>query len=132
MKRAALVGLALIALHAAAQEYPSKPVRLVNPFTPGGPLDLMGRLLSERLSVALGKPVLVMREKTERPEAVEAGTARLVGTNPNLIVEECSIMLDNLSEYSRRSRIHNPYGDGSAAVRIRSLLQTSIPAHSAR
>jgi UDP-N-acetylglucosamine 2-epimerase (non-hydrolysing) len=67
---------------------------------------------------SLGKPVLVMREKTERPEAVEAGTSRLVGTNVEKIVNECTLLLDNAAEYSRRASIHNPYGDGMASGRI--------------
>jgi UDP-N-acetylglucosamine 2-epimerase (non-hydrolysing) len=67
---------------------------------------------------SLGKPVLVLREKTERPEAVEAGTVKLVGTDPDLIVTEASLLLDDGLEYDRRSRVHNPYGDGHASGRI--------------
>jgi UDP-N-acetylglucosamine 2-epimerase (non-hydrolysing) len=67
---------------------------------------------------SLGKPVLVMREKTERPEAVEAGTVKLVGTDPDAIVRETAILLENAEEYHRRSRVHNPYGDGHASERI--------------
>jgi len=67
---------------------------------------------------SLGKPVLVMREKTERPEAVIAGTARLVGTEIDRIVAESNVLLDDDAEYLRRSRIHNPYGDGNASRRI--------------
>jgi UDP-N-acetylglucosamine 2-epimerase (non-hydrolysing) len=67
---------------------------------------------------SLGKPVLVLREKTERPEAVEAGTARLVGTQARRIVEETSRLLDEPAEYQRMSRVHNPYGDGRASGRI--------------
>ena len=67
---------------------------------------------------SLGKPVLVMREKTERPEAVYAGTARLVGTDPDRIVAESNLLLDDAAEYDRRSRAHNPYGDGRASERI--------------
>jgi UDP-N-acetylglucosamine 2-epimerase (non-hydrolysing) len=67
---------------------------------------------------SLGKPVLVMREKTERPEAVEAGTVKLVGTDPALIVREASLLLDDTAEYRRRSLVHNPYGDGHASGRI--------------
>jgi UDP-N-acetylglucosamine 2-epimerase (non-hydrolysing) len=67
---------------------------------------------------SLGKPVLVMREKTERPEAVEAGTVRLVGTNPDLIESEAARLLDDEVERQRMSRIHNPYGDGQASRRI--------------
>jgi UDP-N-acetylglucosamine 2-epimerase (non-hydrolysing) len=71
---------------------------------------------------SLGKPVLVMRDKTERPEAITAGTARLVGTNPDRIYAECARLLDNAAEYTRVSHLHNPYGDGHAAERIRDLL----------
>ncbi|MFH1279709.1 MAG: UDP-N-acetylglucosamine 2-epimerase (non-hydrolyzing) [Candidatus Eisenbacteria bacterium] len=67
---------------------------------------------------SLGKPVLVIREKTERPEAVEAGTVRLVGTSRERIVEEASRLLDSDEEYAAMSRRHNPYGDGKACGRI--------------
>ncbi len=71
---------------------------------------------------SLGKPVLVMRDFTERPEAVEAGTAKLVGTNPEIIISETVRLLDDPAEYQRRSRIHNPYGDGKASARIARIL----------
>ena len=80
---------------------------------------------------SLGKPVLVMREKTERPEAVEAGTAELVGTDVRKIVEAAVRLLDNAGEYERRRRIHNPYGDGHASERIATFL-TSYFADSPR
>ena len=67
---------------------------------------------------SLGKPVLVMREKTERPEAVEAGTVRLVGTDGDLIVREATRLLDCPEEYAQATRVHNPYGDGHACERI--------------
>jgi UDP-N-acetylglucosamine 2-epimerase (non-hydrolysing) len=79
---------------------------------------------------SLGKPVLVMREKTERPEAVDAGTARLVGTDVDRIVSECSLLLEDDAEYQRRSHIHNPYGDGRAAFRIRDILTETSRADS--
>lgn len=66
----------------------------------------------------LGKPVLVMRDTTERPETLESGTVRLVGTNHDLIVEEVSTLLDNQSVYDKMSRAVNPYGDGKACDRI--------------
>jgi UDP-N-acetylglucosamine 2-epimerase (non-hydrolysing) len=59
-----------------------------------------------------------MREKTERPEAVDAGTVRLVGTDEERIITEADILLDDDTEYQRRSRVHNPYGDGHASERI--------------
>ena len=71
---------------------------------------------------SLGKPVLVLREKTERPEAVEAGTARLVGRSVERIVAEASRLLDDPEEYARRSRIHNPYGDGRASEQIATAI----------
>jgi UDP-N-acetylglucosamine 2-epimerase (non-hydrolysing) len=71
---------------------------------------------------SLGKPVLVMREKTERPEAVEAGTVKLVGTDEERIVSEAMRLLDDAAEYSRMTRVHNPYGDGQASLRIGEIL----------
>ncbi|MFN3326552.1 MAG: non-hydrolyzing UDP-N-acetylglucosamine 2-epimerase [Bryobacteraceae bacterium] len=67
---------------------------------------------------SLGKPILVLREKTERPEAVEAGTVRLVGTDRRRIIEEARRLLDRPEEYERMARVHNPYGDGKASGRI--------------
>lgn len=66
----------------------------------------------------LGKPVLVMRDTTERPEAVEAGTVKLVGTNYDLIVSETSRLLDDQEYYNSMSQANNPYGDGQACERI--------------
>jgi UDP-N-acetylglucosamine 2-epimerase (non-hydrolysing) len=66
----------------------------------------------------LGKPVLVLREVTERPEAVEAGTVRLVGTDPCLITTSVKQLLDDRHEYARMAHATNPYGDGQAASRI--------------
>lgn len=75
---------------------------------------------------SLGKPVLVMRDTTERPEAVEAGTVRLVGTCAQSIVEGVSLLLDDRNEYERMSFAHNPYGDGHACDRIAEVL-ASLP-----
>jgi len=72
---------------------------------------------------SLGKPVLVLREKTERPEAVEAGTVKLVGTDTGRIVRETVTLLDCPDEYERMSRILNPYGDGHASERIEAALR---------
>lgn len=66
----------------------------------------------------LGKPVLVMRDTTERPEAVEAGTVKLVGTDAALIVAEVQRLLDDAELYRQMSQAHNPYGDGKASARI--------------
>jgi UDP-N-acetylglucosamine 2-epimerase (non-hydrolysing) len=71
---------------------------------------------------SLGKPVLVMRETTERPEAVSAGTVRLVGTDRERIVSETARLLTDDAEYRRMSQAHNPYGDGHAAERIVEIL----------
>lgn len=67
---------------------------------------------------SLGKPVLVMRDTTERPEAVEAGTVRLVGTDVDAILSQANLLLDDADAYAAMSRAHNPYGDGRAAARI--------------
>ena len=72
---------------------------------------------------SLGKPVLVMRTTTERPEGVEAGTCRLVGTDPAAILREASLLLNDRNEYQHRSALKNPYGDGQTAVRIREILE---------
>lgn len=72
---------------------------------------------------SLGKPVLVMRDTTERPEAVEAGTVKLVGTDEDRIIEVASLLLDDKAEYEKMSRSHNPYGDGKAATRIVSIIE---------
>ncbi len=71
---------------------------------------------------SLGKPVLVMRETTERPEAVTAGTVRLVGTNKESIIAETFNLLRNQDDYRRMSQAHNPYGDGRAVERIVSII----------
>jgi len=66
----------------------------------------------------LGKPVLVMRDTTERPEALKSGTVHLVGTNHDLIVNEVSTLLDDTVAYEKMSKAVNPYGDGKACSRI--------------
>jgi UDP-N-acetylglucosamine 2-epimerase (non-hydrolysing) len=71
---------------------------------------------------SLGKPVLVMRETTERPEAVDAGTVKLVGTDVELIVSQVDLLLTNSDEYQKMSKAHNPYGDGLACGRILEFL----------
>ncbi|HYS43917.1 MAG TPA: UDP-N-acetylglucosamine 2-epimerase (non-hydrolyzing) [Geobacteraceae bacterium] len=75
---------------------------------------------------SLGKPVLVMRETTERPEAVEAGTVKLVGTDRERIVSEALQLLDDTEAYRAMSLAHNPYGDGKAAERIVAALKGCI------
>ncbi len=75
---------------------------------------------------SFGKPVLVMRRTTERPEAVEAGTVRLVGTDKTKIFDEVSRLLNDAAAYKDMSRAHNPYGDGKAAQRIREFLEKTL------
>lgn len=77
---------------------------------------------------SLGKPVLVMRDTTERPEAVDAGTVKLVGTDPDTIVREANRLLDDAAAYESMSRAHNPYGDGKAALRISERVQALLSA----
>ncbi len=67
---------------------------------------------------SLGKPVLVMRDTTERPEAVDAGTVKIVGTNPENICKQVNLLLDDEKKYSLMSQAHNPYGDGDASGKI--------------
>lgn len=101
-------------------------IQLVEPLDYVSFVDLMGRaylILTDSGGVqeeapSLGKPVLVLREKTERPEAVCAGTATLVGTDTKKIVSTTEWLCSDDVEYQRRCRIHNPYGDGRASGRI--------------
>ncbi|WP_255434090.1 non-hydrolyzing UDP-N-acetylglucosamine 2-epimerase [Carboxylicivirga sp. M1479] len=74
----------------------------------------------------LGKPVLVMRDTTERPEAVEAGTVKLVGTNKDLIIKESLALLNKQEVYNQMSKAHNPYGDGEACERIIKFLKERL------
>lgn len=73
---------------------------------------------------SLGKPILVMREKTERPEAVAAGTVKLVGTDEERIVAEAAGLLEDAQKYRAMARIHNPYGDGQASSRITEIIRS--------
>ena len=101
-------------------------VRLIDPLDYVPFVDLMSRayiLLTDSGGIqeegpSLGKPVVVMRDKTERPEAVEAGTVRLAGTDAGRIVDEVTRLLDDKRAYEQMSRVHNPYGDGHASERI--------------
>ncbi|MFV0157759.1 UDP-N-acetylglucosamine 2-epimerase (non-hydrolyzing) [Empedobacter falsenii] len=72
---------------------------------------------------SLGKPVLVMRDTTERPEAVDAGTVILVGTDKNKIISEANLLLNNHEKYNSMSELHNPYGDGKACERIAEFIK---------
>ena len=101
-------------------------IRLIPPLSYEAFVWLMSRayfILSDSGGVqeeapSLGKPVLVMRETTERPEGVTAGTCRLVGTDQERILVEAGRLLQDRQEYTRRSHLKNPYGDGHAAPRI--------------
>lgn len=75
---------------------------------------------------SLGKPVLVMRDTTERPEGLDAGTLKLVGTDENNIYNYCKLLLDNSNEYDKMSKACNPYGDGFACKRIADILENNI------
>lgn len=75
---------------------------------------------------SLGKPVLVMRDTTERPEAIAAGTVKLVGTNKEGIIKEIQMLLDNKEEYLKMSKAHNPYGDGKACEGIIAFLEKTL------
>lgn len=109
-------------------------IHLINPLDYVPFVDLMRRatiLLTDSGGIqeegpSLGKPVLVMREKTERPEAVEAGTVRLVGTDETRIVSEVTRLLENSRLREEMSRIHNPYGDGQASRRIAQTVLDTI------
>lgn len=74
---------------------------------------------------SLGKPVLVMRNTTERPEAIEAGTVKLVGTSVELIVNSVNMLLEDRKEYEKMACSHNPYGDGHASESIRDILRST-------
>lgn len=75
---------------------------------------------------ALGKPVLVMRDTTERPEGVEAGTAKLVGTDKDVIISEANALLDNSDHYESMAKAHNPFGDGSSRIKIANIVSSSL------
>ncbi len=75
---------------------------------------------------SLGKPVLVLRETTERPEGVDAGNAKLVGTDPETIISEASKLLDDTREYMKMAQVANPYGDGHAAERIAGIIRDNF------
>jgi UDP-N-acetylglucosamine 2-epimerase (non-hydrolysing) len=108
----------------------ARNVALLDPLPYAAFVDLMRRcrlIITDSGGIqeeapSLGKPVLVLRDKTERPEAVEAGTVKLVGTAEDRIVEEAARLLDDGAEYARMTRVHNPYGDGRACERIAEIL----------
>ncbi|MBC7240161.1 MAG: UDP-N-acetylglucosamine 2-epimerase, partial [Chloroflexi bacterium] len=75
---------------------------------------------------SLGVPVLVIREKTERPEAVEAGVVKLIGREKERIVSEVSLLLENEEAYDKMKKVVNPYGDGKASERIATILEAYL------
>lgn len=75
---------------------------------------------------SLGKPVLVMRDTTERPEGIKAGTLKLVGTNEDTIYDNFKLLLENENEYAVMSKSSNPYGDGNACVKIANILEQTL------
>lgn len=109
-------------------------VRLIEPQSYVPFVDLMRRaylLITDSGGVqeegpSLGKPILVLREKTERPEAVAAGTVKLVGTSEDRIVAEATALLDDRQAYDRMARTHNPYGDGKASGRIAEIVHAFL------
>ena len=111
-------------------------VRLLEPLSYVPFVDLMRRaylLITDSGGIqeegpSLGKPILVMREKTERPEAVIAGTVKLVGTDQRRIVSEAISLLDDRRAYEAMARVHNPYGDGQASARIAGLIHSFLTA----
>ena len=122
----------------------TEAIRLIEPLSYVPFVDVMRRacvLLTDSGGIqeegpSLGKPVLVLREKTERPEAIAAGAARLTGTDPARIVAETSLLLDDIAEYARRARVRHIYGDGRAATLIRDAIRAYVaiayPSESAR
>jgi UDP-N-acetylglucosamine 2-epimerase (non-hydrolysing) len=111
-------------------------IRLIEPQSYVPFVDLMRRaylLITDSGGIqeegpSLGKPILVLREKTERPEAVTAGTVKLVGTDEDRIVGEAMVLLGDSGAYHQMSRVHNPYGDGAASARISALIHSFLTA----
>ncbi len=109
-------------------------VRLIEPQSYVPFVDLMRRayiLITDSGGIqeegpSLGKPILVLREKTERPEAVTAGTVKLVGTDEDRIVSEAAHLIEDRGAYDQMSRVHNPYGDGRASERISALIHSFL------
>ena len=109
-------------------------IRLIEPLSYVPFVDLMRRaylLITDSGGIqeegpSLGKPILVLREKTERPEAVIAGTVKLVGTDEECIVREAAFLLDHRKAYEAMAHVHNPYGDGLASGRISQLIHSFL------
>jgi UDP-N-acetylglucosamine 2-epimerase (non-hydrolysing) len=109
-------------------------IRLIPPLSYVPFVDLMRRaylLITDSGGIqeegpSLGKPILVLREKTERPEAVTAGTVKLVGADDHRLLSEANLLLDNPEMYEGMARVHNPYGDGRASARISDLIHSFL------
>jgi UDP-N-acetylglucosamine 2-epimerase (non-hydrolysing) len=109
-------------------------IRLIEPLSYVPFVDLMRRayiLVTDSGGVqeegpSLGKPILVLREKTERPEAVLAGTVKLVGTDEAKILNEATRLLEDREVYNAMARVHNPYGDGQASPRIARVIHSFL------
>jgi UDP-N-acetylglucosamine 2-epimerase (non-hydrolysing) len=109
-------------------------IRLIEPLSYVPFVDLMRRayiLITDSGGIqeegpSLGKPILVLREKTERPEAVEAGTVKLVGTDETRILQEATRLMEDPEIYQAMARVHNPYGDGKACPRISGAIHSFL------
>ena len=110
------------------------PIYLIAPLDYVPFVDLMRRaylLITDSGGIqeeapSLGKPVLVLREKTERPEAVDLGTVKLVGTDENIIVNEAENLINNADLHAFMERVHNPYGDGHASGHISTAIRSFL------
>ena len=135
MKRIVVLCLALAAFHAAAQDYPSKTVRLVNPFPPGGPLDVLGRLLSERLGTSLGKPVIVENKPGAAGNIGAAEVAKAPADGHTLLLTLFSIITSNPHLYDRLP--FDPLKDFAPITALATsdsalIVHPSVPASSLR
>ena len=133
MRRLAALVLALAAFGAAAQTYPSRPVRLVNPFPPGGPLDLLGRILSERLSSALGKPVIVENKPGAAGNIGAAEAARATPDGHTVLLTLFSIVTSNPHLYANMP--FDPFKDFAPITALAAydgvvIAHPSVPANS--
>jgi tripartite-type tricarboxylate transporter receptor subunit TctC len=133
VRRSLLLALAFFALQAGAQTYPSKPVRLVNPFPPGGPLDVLGRLLSERLGAALGRPVLVENKPGAAGNVGAAEVAKAAPDGHTVLLTLFSIVTSNPHLYDRLP--FDPLEDFAPVTALASsdsvlIVHPSVPAGS--
>ena len=135
MKRLAVLLLSLAAFHTGAQTYPSRPVRLVNPFPPGGPLDLLGRLMSERLSAPLGKPVIVENKPGAAGNIGAAEVARAAPDGHTVLLTLFSIVTSNPHLYANLP--FDPLKDFAPVTALAAydgvlIAHPSVPANSIR